>query len=203
MRKPGPLQRQFLDDEGQTVFEFALVLMLLMAFILFFVQFGLMLGFGNYVHYATFMSARAYMAAGASQADQKQRAKDVIIKMLKKSEGQAGFDKYPMIAKGTGGGGDAIPGMEIGDTHYNANDGDYSWLQGVRYTFRSRLFMLPMAGRPDTGGPKPEVNTGDSTPQSDVNSVVLVSESWLGREPTDQECQSVMSAKGWIYDNGC
>lgn len=202
MRNLKSRHRQVLGAEGQTVFEFALVLMLLMAFILFFVQFGLLMGFGNYVHYATFMSARAYMAAGATQADQQSRAKDEIVRMLKKSQGRAGADKFPMIVKGVGGN-DQVPGFDFNDPNYNASDPNFSWLQGVRYTFRSRLFMLPMAGRPDTGGPPVQVNTGASGPQSDTNSVVLTSESWLGREPADQECQSMMSAGGWIYDNGC
>ncbi|MEO5970911.1 MAG: hypothetical protein ABIQ95_13365, partial [Bdellovibrionia bacterium] len=63
-----------------------------------------------------------------------------------------------------------------------------SWMTGVRYTFKSKLMMIPMGG------------TGSS--RGAVNSVTLTSESFLGREPTYIECNEFMGSRG-IYDNGC
>ena len=40
------------------------MLFLLMAFLLFYVQLSLLMGYGNYIHYATFMAARAYLSPG-------------------------------------------------------------------------------------------------------------------------------------------
>ena len=164
----------------------------------------MLFAFGNYVHYATFMSARALLSAGGSGGDEDQqtRAKTVIVSMLKKSAGQAGVDKFPSIAKGFGGG--EVKGLEMDNpSQYSETERNLSWMQGVRYTFRGKLFILPLQG---TGQRGPEMAPS-------VNSLQLTSESWLGREPTFSECQSFMGNKGskvggkggrgWIFDNGC
>lgn len=154
---------------------------------------GMIFAFGNYVHYATFMSARAFLAAGQNSADQRTRARDVIVKMLKKSVGQSGTDKFPSIAVGVGGGDPG--GFEIKSPR---EDEPLSWMAGVRYTFQGRLFMLPLSGS------KKNQNTGPVSPgQKSANTLLLKSESWLGREPTEDECSTVMRGKGWIFDNGC
>ncbi len=88
-----------LGQAGQSTFEFALVLFLLMAFLLFYVQLALMMGYGNYAHYATFMAARAYLSAGPNKGDQTSRAHNVIVRMVKKGQGQEGVDRFPSIAK--------------------------------------------------------------------------------------------------------
>lgn len=173
-------------EVGQSTVEFALTLILLMGFVLFFVQLSLTLAYGNYVHYATFMAARAYLGASADEADQEQRARDVLSRMLKRQ----GVDRFPSIAVGVGGEG-GLKGAEIKrPARYSEGDPDYSWLQGVRYTFRSRLFVLPFGG-------------GGIGSESRANSVNLSSESWLGREETWEECDQEMKTKGGYYDNGC
>ena len=94
--------RKARDSEaGQSTIEFALVLMLLMGFILFYLQLAMVMGFGNYVHYATFMSARAYLSASGSEPDQAERAKAVINQMVKRAN-SPGVDRFPQIAKGEG-----------------------------------------------------------------------------------------------------
>jgi hypothetical protein len=184
-RRPG------LGQEGQSTLEFALVLFLLMAFLLFYVQLALMMGYGNYAHYATFMAARAYLSAGTSPSDQQQRALAVIARMVKKGQSQSGVDRFPSIAKGTGGG-DSGAGIQISaPSNFSPTDVNLSWLQGVRYTFKSRLFLLPMG----TGS-----GSGASVAAS---SVTLTSESWLGREPDNDECVQDMGSKLGLYDNGC
>ncbi len=181
-------------EEGQATVEFALTLILLMAFTLFFLQLSLVFAVGNYVHYATFMAARAYLSSGSSDTDQVTRAENVIRAMLKKSAGNS-TDRFPSIAIGTGGdtvGG--INGLLVGPgAQWAPPTRDSSWMQGVRYTFRSRLFMIPLGGTPSTNG----------SSSSSVNSVTLTSESWLGHEPSYQDCQAYMGSVKGIFDNGC
>jgi hypothetical protein len=182
-------KRVRLNEKGQSTVEFALTLILLMSFVLFYIQLSMVMAFGNYVHYATFMAARAYLSAGSSREEQTDRATQVIIRMLKKPN-QTGTDRFGMIGKGFGGG-DAVPGLDIKEpSNFVATDPNLSWLQGVRYSFKSRLFMIPMAG----SGPK---GSGSA------NSVTLKSESWLGREPNYDECQQEMKSYNGIFDNGC
>ena len=161
-----------------------------MSFLLFYVQLALMMGYGNYAHYATFMAARTYLAAGPDQMDQTERARSVIVKMLKKGQGQEGIDRFPSIAKAEG---DGDPkGVQIAaPDNFSPIDLKLSWLQGVRYSFKSRLFLLPMG----TG-------SGAAASRSS-SSVILKSESWLGREPSFVDCQGDMGAKKGIFDNGC
>jgi hypothetical protein len=163
------------NRKGQSTVEFALTLILLMAVIFF--------------HYATFMSARAYLSAGPDQSDQMNRAKLVIEKTLKQSEILANRDRFPGIAQGVGGSGDPA-GFDAGPpAEFVAGQRSSSWMQGVRYTFKSRLFLIPMGGSSANGG--------------SANSLTLTSESWLGRETDEDECQTQMGKVQGIYDNGC
>ena len=180
-----------LDEAGQSTIEFALTLMLLMGFVLFYLQLTFVFAFGNYVHYATFMAARAYLAAGDSPDDQEERARQVIAETLKKRNA-AGIDRFP--AMGTGVGGSDLPGLQLKPPReYDETNKNLSWLQGVRYSFRSRLFMLPLGGFRDKLDPI-------------ANSVTLTSESWLGKEPSFNECAAELKARGagiLVFDNGC
>ena len=45
-------------------------------------------------------------------------------------------------------------------------------------------------------------DAGSAKAGKDVNTMTLISESWLGREPTSQECYKDMLNVG-IVDNGC
>jgi hypothetical protein len=179
-----------LGQAGQSTLEFALVLFLLMAFLLFYVQLALMMGYGNYAHYATFMAARAYLSAGPDPTDQKQRAQTVIVRMIKKGQGQEGIDRFPSIAQATGDG--DIKGVQIGAAdNFSSTDKHLSWLQGVRYAFKSRLFLLPFG------------TAAGAAAAASASSVTLKSESWLGREPAYNDCQQDIGAKKGIFDNGC
>jgi hypothetical protein len=176
-------------EAGQSTTEFALTLILLMGFVFFFMQISLIFGFGNYAHYATFMSARAYLSAGANRDDQIDRAKNVIIRTLKQSAVNPSVDRFPAIAKGTGGG--DPQGFNVDSPEYVPGNSNLSWLQGVRYTFRSKLFLIPLGGK-----------STDASGNS-ANQVTLTSESWLLREPTEDECESQLGKVSGIYDNGC
>ncbi len=183
------------DNLGQSTIEFILTLILVVSINLFIFQTALVLAHGNYVHYATFMAARAYLAAGPDPEDQVRRAKDVIVGMLKQ-RGSSALDRYPSIARGTGKdstlgvqGLAVVPRGGVTD-QFSSGDRAKSWMQGVRYTFRSKLFIVPFGGvgRTSSRGASP-------------NWVTLTSESWLGREPTSQECRDQLGGK--YYDNGC
>jgi hypothetical protein len=177
-------------ESGQSLIEFALSMFLVFGMLFFFIQLSLMLSWGNFVQYATFMSARAYLSGGTSPQDQDERARDVLRRMVKRGN-VSSDDRFPAIAKGHEGDDDSVKGASIGggpgfaETNYNL-----SWMQGVRYTFRSRLFVLPI-GR---AGTRLSPETGQA---------ILTSESWLGRDPTYRECLgAVQGLKGQI-DNGC
>lgn len=180
---------QVLDEKGQTSIEFALTMILFFAFAMFYIRFALVIAFGNYAHYATFMAARAYFAAGMDDTDQQTRAHNVIAQLLRKSQGQSS-DKFPFIAKSVDSGSPSAQklseGVEIGQgAVFNPAARDLSWQEGVRYTFRSKFFMTVIGG-------------------SAASSVLtLTSESWLGREPSYTECEDFVSARGGIIDNGC
>ena len=116
--------------------------------------------------------------------------------MLFRSE--TGTERYQGIAQGVGSG-DPV-GAQIGPgPGFVPTDDTNSWQQGVRYTFRSRLFVNLLGSKPK---PAQSVQGASQEP----GAVSLTSESWLGREPTESECQSEMSnlngARGY-YDNGC
>ena len=105
-----------------------------------------------------------------------------------------------MIAKGVGG--DDPAGLafdQSGSASFQPTH-DLSWLQGVRYTFRSRLFLLPFGG---SNAPSSGNNVNVLSGNQDVNSLTLTSESFLGREPADGDCQLEMRNWNGIYDNGC
>jgi hypothetical protein len=92
-----------------------------------------------------------------------------------------------MVAKGEGEG--ELTGILIGrHDSFSREDRHLSWLQGVRYTFRTRLFLLPLPGTSRAGN---------------GTSFSLTSESWLGREPSYAECLKEMGTKGGLIDNGC
>jgi hypothetical protein len=188
------------NESGQSTIEFALTLVLLLAFMLFYFQLGLLMGLGNYIHYATYMSARTYLSAGSDQVDQAARASAVLNQMLSKPNSTQ--ERFPSIARGVmidgcqnpvGGGGGGCIGT--GENNYDGKgERDLSWMQGVRYKFRGRLFIIPLAGL------SAQSQQGFT---QDTNSLVLTSESWLGREPTINECAGDMGNLKGIFDNGC
>ncbi len=186
MRERESLSIPARSESGQAMVEFALTMLLLMAFILFFVQLSFIFAYGSYVQYATFMSSRAYTSGGPSQSEQADRAKAVIESFL---TGASGKERFSSIGKGIDGDGSGITGLyikppaEFGDGHNRPS----SWMQGIRYRFRSKVFLLPL---------------GKSKP-GQVNSLDLTSESWLGRDPSFRDCQDYMGKFPAIFDNGC
>lgn len=178
------------SESGQSLIEFALSIFLVFGLLFFFIQLALSLSWGNYVQYATYMAARAYLSGGVSQNDQNERAIDVLRRTVKRGV-VSNDDRFPMIAQGINGDDPTVKGASVGGgPGFDPGNYDLSWMQGVRYTFRSRLFVLPI-GRPGT---PLDASKGQA---------VFTSESWLGRDPTYQDCLATMRQLKGQIDNGC
>lgn len=179
--------RKKKGELGQSTVEFALAVSMSLAFVFFFLHLAMLMAYGNLVHYATFMAARAYLAASQSNEEQVQRAKDTVVVLLKKSIGQPGIEKYPFIAKGDGG--SEIPGLMVGPgPNFENKNPALSWMEGVRYRFKARIIPVPL-----------------SAGKGKDNILTLQSESWLGREPSEAECEIYLGKiqGGVTFDNGC
>lgn len=187
------------NERGQATIEFALTMILILGYGFFFIQLSLAFAWGNYIQYATFMSARAFLSSGPSEQDQAERARTVILQTLKM--GDATKDRLPSVAIGIEGEdrfGSGVAGFSVDpppEPQFIRDNRASSWNEGIRYTFRSRIFMMPLKG------------SGDS-PSRNANTVTLTAESILGREPSYQECIQYMSqygavGTGVLIDNGC
>ncbi len=160
---------------GQSLIEFILVNFIFFTFFFVFLRFSLSLGYGSYVHHAVFMAARAYFAGSVSQRDQQTRGRAVLESYLGEEGSRLSTLGAPVPEK-----------MKVGAAeNFSATDGDLMYLQGATFGFKFRMFYQPLI--PLGSLPNPQLD--------------LVSETWLGREPTTQECTSKMGA--WLYDNGC
>ena len=181
-------------NAGQTFIEFLLTVFAYLTVAFMTVQVGLGFGVANYIHYATFMASRALLTGYPTRDLQESKAKSVLSKMLKKGDGK---DRFDPIAKGTGNG--SPPGFELVGSTGRSKSGEprkNKWEQGVVYRFNAKLYMLPLV---------PGAKRGKD------NGVELESESFLGREPTIDECKAQLerhkaraqSGNDWLVDNGC
>jgi hypothetical protein len=211
-------------NAGQTMVEFLLVMMVIFTLLFAFLQLAWVLAWGHYVHYSTFMAARAYMSAHATQAQQAENAALVLRSMLKSNA--TGNDLLGQIAPAVvgdrreiGSGPEPVPGGFIG-THPFAAGQDmrtraFSWAEGVQYNFEFKLFFVPFAkwldgdiGKKITVGPRGEERSIDWNGR-----IGLASDAFLGREQSDEECRLYMQelsrvyrrgdGEEFLYDNGC
>lgn len=170
------------NERGQSTIEFALTVVLFISFILFFYQLSHIFAVGSYIQYATFMSARAFQSGGKNPADQTERAEKTFQAMMKRNS----KDRFKYAVTGAGGGN--LAGLSVGQgAQFDSANPAYSWMEGVRYTFRGKLFLMPLFGRGADQGA----------------AVELTSESWLGREVTYDECVESITSMGGLSDNGC
>lgn len=175
---------------GQSLIEFILTLLAFLTVLFMVVQVGLSFGIANYVHYATYMAARALLSGDETPRKQQDNAKFVLTSMLKREGGE---DRFKPVIHGSGSG-DPIGVDLIGPSpRVNPNDArQTTWEQGVVYRYKAKLYMMPLVR-----GAKRGVD----------NSVELESETWLGRDPSTQECLTQLKGRSrvdpWIVDNGC
>ena len=183
-----------MNKRGQSTVEFVLTVILFLSVAFFFVRLSLVLAHANYVQYTTFMASRALFSGGASLGESQLRAMTVLNSTTRKADGSARFRWIE---------GDNSPGPVIINGGFaGANQmskRDVQWVQGVRYTLKSRVFSIPFLGRPIRSEEEAELT--------------LVSESLLGRHPTRDECiQRISQTLNGRYeeaqtigydDNGC
>jgi len=145
--------------------EFILGLMMVISFFFFYVKLAAVFAVANYIHYATFMAARAYQSSAGSIADQKSNAEAVLSSMI------AG--RWKNLIKAKGGDDGTITGASIGPgTFSNDNKMDNWWNQGVSFHFQASVSLYPW---------------NKSAPPIVLD---LTSESWQGREEATDECRT-------------
>ncbi len=180
------------SESGQAAMEFVLSLLLLLTFFFFIVRLCAVFAIGNYIHYATFMGARAYFASAENPGAQITRAETVM-------ESALGSRWKRFISRRAEEGNSEIEGVGIGGGYFFNNESKErnAWNQGVTFSFRSKLEMYPWS------------RAGTSA------NLDLASESWLGREETTAECLNQTQKKisqgmpgdlkniSLEWDNGC
>lgn len=213
------------DERGQAILEFLVVVSLLFTILFLFVQIAWGIAYGHFVHYATFMASRAYLSGAAVKGDQTSAAGDVLRGMLKVGVGK---DILPFVAKARSGGDrdaqgpEPVPGAMVG-THPEAQGKEhsraYSWAEGVQYNYNFELFLLPIASFAKGDGMGKSIAGGTSeNPTKAIEwkgKIPMASDSFLGREPTSDECWKEMAtmpsrnavgrgdAADFLEDNGC
>lgn len=216
-------RRKKLDQRGQGLVEFLITMSVILTLLFVFVELSWAMAWGHYVHYATFMAARAYMSGGQAQKqDQTTGAMEVLQGMIQTKTGQ---DLLGFIARSRKGdardissGAEDVPGAFIG-AHPTAagkeNSRAYAWAEGVQYNFEVPLYILPLARwvNKDKGRQIKIGNDQDAFSKEWKGAIPFTSDSWLGREVTHSECTSAMQQLSngmermdgdkFIEDNGC
>ncbi len=178
------------NQSGQAITEFVLGLMIMISFFFFFIKMAAVFVIGNYIHYATFMSARTYMASASKLETQKDNAEQVLRKMI------AGRWKN-IIKPDSNASSGAIPGGFVGKGQIMEDSPAESWNEGATYSFIAKMTMHPWNA------------------QGELLELKLTSESWMPREQSEEECAAtkqkiqtqikslVPNSKVMEWQNGC
>ena len=142
---------------GQALTEFILGMMILISFSFFFIKMAAVFAIGNYIHYATFMGARSYMASHDKVSTQEESAQQVMKDMV--------GGRWKGLIKPKNGSGKVGPGQIFQDEPLNY------WNQGVSFPYTATLSLYPW------------------NKQGQSVKMELVSESWMAREETTEECR--------------
>ena len=116
-------------DSGQALIEFILAMIFAMSFFFFFLKMSAAFAIANYVHYATFMAARAYSASAPTKDEQQARGEAVLNKMVK------GRFKGILQTSGTG--------VYVGEGPYFSEGLQSFWNEGATYSFKVKLSLYP------------------------------------------------------------
>ena len=184
------VRKQKGNRAGQALMEFVLSLMIVISFFFFFIKMSATFVIGNFVHYATFMSARAYMSSAATQGEQQSRAEEVLRKMV--------GGRWKAIVKPDTNSAGNVPGGFVGSgpIAQESMAQDF-WNQGATFSYTSKLSVYPWS------------KEGQGV------DLKLTSESWMPREQSVDECvqtkakvTSELSNAGINgalveWDNGC
>ena len=184
------VRKQKGNQAGQALMEFVLSLMIVISFFFFFIKMSATFVIGNFIHYATIMSARTYMSSAANQGEQQSRAEEVLRKMV--------GGRWKAIVKPDTNSAGSVPGgfVGVGQIAQESLSQDY-WNQGTTFSYTSKLSVYPWS------------KEGQGV------DLKLTSESWMPREQSVDEC---VQTKGRItsdlssaginsamveWDNGC
>ncbi len=184
-------------QSGQSIVEMLVTLFAFFTIAFMFVQVSMGFAVANYIQYATYMSARAFLSGHASRDKQIQAGRSVLEAMLTNN----GVSRFRSVVEGSGEG--LFPGAFVGPKTERVELGgrrarSTAWEQGATYKFKMRMYMLPMIS---------------AAPRGNDAKVELTSESWLGREPSEAECIDQLNARkardlptgasAYLFDNGC
>ncbi|NDF14280.1 pilus assembly protein [bacterium] len=147
------------SNAGQSVIEFVLGLMIVISFLFFYVKVSAVFAVGNYIHYATFMAARAFSSSAPKPEDQETRAREVMSKTV--------LGKFKSLIKPKEG-----DGLSVGyGPYYREDPARQSWNTGVQFAFTSKVGLYPWSRY----GQELKLD--------------LVSESWMVRNETEAEIE--------------
>lgn len=214
-------------EAGQAMLEFLLVSTMILTLIFVFVQLAWGIAYGHYVHYATYMSARALLSGGNLRSEAVLAAADSLSRYLKR---EGGGDLFPFIAQArTGADRDAkgpedVPGAAIGKhsaVNGKENNRGYSWAEGVQYNWKLKLFLLPLSSAVSESGRTDTITPGSGKTRVKgiefKGAIPFASDSFLGRDPSSEDCLKFMNEMSFksefgisrgdgiafIEDNGC
>ncbi len=149
------------NSAGQALMEFTLGLLIIISFFFFYIRLASVFALGNFIHYATFMSARAYSVGHTSEDIQIEAAELVLQKMIS--------NRWASLLKPEEGS-SQVKGATIGLGEIaQSNPAEY-WNEGVTYSFTADLSFYPFQ------------QTGQSL------KFKLTSESWTKREEPAMIC---------------
>lgn len=145
---------------GQAITEFVLGLMIMVSFFFFFIKMAMVFAIGNYVHYVTFMAARAYTTSHSSASSQEEAGEMIFNQMIK--------SRWKKIIIPVGGAN--TPGATVGPGKIVQDNPLNQWNYGATFTYSTKLELYPFS----TGGASVDLK--------------LTSESWMPREEAQDEC---------------
>jgi hypothetical protein len=146
---------------GQALIEFVLGLMIVISFFFFYVKMAAVFAVGNYIHYATFMAARALSSSADTPDQQIQNAEAVLNRMV--------VGRWKPLLKPKDGN-STITGANVGPgPSYQEDPAQDSWNEGVTYTYETKISLYPWS----KGNQAITMN--------------LTSESWMKREDSEAE----------------
>ena len=154
------------DQSGQAIMEFLLGLMIVISFFAFFIKMSAVFVVANYIHYATFMSSRAYMSSDKTLDDQQEHAESVLSKMV-------GNRWKALITPNPEASGNVKGGYIGAGPYAQENPKLDSWNYGTTFSYSAKLSAYPWS--------------------QDGQSVLLklTSESWMPREESGVETEQV------------
>ncbi len=110
--------------------EFILGLMVVISFLFFYVKMAAVFAIGNYIHYATFMAARAYASSSTNLGTQNDNAQTVMTKMVQ--------GRWKGLVKPSNG------GTAIGPGQFAQEDAPQNyWNQGAAYSYVASFSLYP------------------------------------------------------------